>query len=154
MDANLVNPFLEAIGAIMPQLGFQSVNSGKLSVKDQHMESMGVTLLIGITDDLQGNVAYNMTDQTARSIASTMMMGMQVDSLDEMAQSAVSELANMLAANASIKFESMGVNANISPPSLIIGENFRAKLSNKRFIAVEMYVDSNLIEVNVSLDKE
>ncbi|MGE5370852.1 MAG: chemotaxis protein CheX [Solirubrobacterales bacterium] len=152
MDVNLINPFLDAVANVMPQLGFHSVSSGKLGLKDQHMDSLGVTLLVGISNQVQGNVAYNMTEETARQIASTMMMGMPVDVFDDMAQSAVSELANMLAANAAIRFESLGISANISPPSLIVGDNFKAKLSNERFISVQMLIDGNVVEVNIGVE--
>lgn len=65
MDVQMINPFIEAISYIMPQLGFQSITKGKLSVGDQFMTSKGVTVLVGLTDEIRGNIAYNMTEETA-----------------------------------------------------------------------------------------
>ncbi|WP_378951721.1 chemotaxis protein CheX [Pelosinus sp. sgz500959] len=151
MDAKMINPFIEAILYIMPQLGFQNITKGKLLVKDQFMESKGVTVLVGLTDAMRGNVAYNMTEDTAKKIASTMMMGMPVAEMDEMAQSAISELTNMVTGNAATNFEKYGIKVDISPPTLVVGSDFKAKVSSNKFIVVEMIVDSLLIELNIGL---
>ena len=151
MDVKMINPFIEAIMHIMPQLGFRSITKGRLSVGDQFMASKGVTVLVGLTDEMRGNVAYNMTEETAKKIASTMMMGMPVSTMDEMAQSAISELTNMVTGNAATNFEKYGLKVDISPPTLFIGSEFKAKVSSNKFLVVEMVVDSLLLELNIGL---
>lgn len=151
MDAKMINPFIEAIMHIMPQLGFQNIVKGNILVKDQFMESKGVTVLVGLTDDMRGNVAYNMTEDTAKKIASTMMMGMPVAEMDEMAQSAISELTNMVTGNAATNFAKYQLKVDISPPTLVVGSDFKAKVSSSKFIVVEMIIDSLPIELNVGL---
>ncbi len=151
MDAKMINPFIDAIMTIMPQLGFENIVKGKLSVGDQFVESKGITILVGLTDQLRGNIAYNMTEGTAMQIASKMMMGMPVASLDDLAQSAISELTNMVTGNAATSFEKEGLRVDISPPSLVVGEKFRVKVSSTKFIIVEMVVDSLVIELNIGL---
>jgi len=94
-----------------------------------------------------------MTEQAACSIASTMMMGMPVNSFDDMAQSALSELANMVTANAAILFSQQGLEVDISTPSMVIGHDFKAKLSSAKFIALELQVDSEILEVNIGVEK-
>lgn len=147
----MINPFIEAISHIMPQLGFQSITKGKLSVGDQFMTSKGVTVLVGLTDDIRGNVAYNMTEETAMKIASIMMMGMPVTQMDEMAQSAISELTNMVTGNAATNFEKYGKKVDISPPTLIVGTDFKAKVSSTKYLVIEMVIDSLLVELNIGL---
>ena len=147
----MINPFIDAIMTIMPQLGFENIVKGRLSVGDQFVESKGITILVGLTDQLRGNIAYNMTEQTAMQIASKMMMGMPVASLDELAQSAISELTNMVTGNAATSFEREGLRVDISPPSMVVGEKFRVKVSSTKFIIVEMIVDSLIIEINIGL---
>ena len=152
MDVKVINPFIEALTSVLPQLGFQSIVRGGLNVKEQFVESKGVTILIGLTNQVRGNVAYNMSESTAKKFASTMMMGMPVEIMDDMAQSAISELVNMVTANAAISFEKTGLLVDISPPSLVVGTNFRAKLSNSKFIVLEMMIDSEVVEVNIGLE--
>ncbi len=152
MDVRYVNPFIDAITNIMPQLGFQSVVRGGVKTGDQFVESKGVTILVGLTDDARGNVAYNMTEEAAMKIASTMMMGMPVTQMDEMAQSAISELTNMVTGNAATNFEGLNMKVDISPPSLVVGQKFKAKLSNGKFLIIEMVVDGIVLELNVGID--
>ena len=152
MDVRYVNPFIDAITNIMPQLGFQSVVRGGVKTGDQFVESKGVTILVGLTDDARGNVAYNMTEEAAMKIASTMMMGMPVAQMDEMEQSAISELTNMVTGNAATNFESLNMKVDISPPSLVVGQKFKAKLSNGKFLIIEMVVDGIVLELNVGID--
>lgn len=151
MDVKMINPFIEAIMYIMPQLGFQSITKGKVSVGDQFMTSKGVTVLVGLTDEMRGNVAYNMTEETAKKIASTMMMGMPVAEMDDMAQSAISELTNMVTGNAATNFGKYGLKVDISPPTLVIGSDFKAKVSCNKFLVVEMIADSLVLELNIGL---
>jgi len=153
LDVNLVNPFIDALGQVLPQLGFQSITRGGLAVKEQVVDSKGVTVLIGMTNHIRGNIAYNMDEETARKIASTMMMGMPVAEMDPMAQSAISELVNMVTASATMNFEKQGLVVDISPPSLVMGQEFKAKLCNSNYLALELLVDSMPLELNVSLEK-
>ena len=91
MDAKLVNPFIDALVAVMPQMGFDVPKRTKMGVKNQTCKSLGVSIIVGFTKGLRGNVVYNMSADAAKFVASKMMMGMPVADLDEMAQSALSE---------------------------------------------------------------
>ncbi len=152
MDAKLVNPFVDAFTAVMPQIGFQDIKRNKISVREHAVTSKGVTVLVGFTKEIKGNVAYNMTENTARLIASTMMMGMPVDQFDDMAQSAISELSNMLTANAATNLSSLGYNVDISTPSLSVGDAFKVKVSSEAYLSVEMDVGGgHTVEIDIAV---
>ncbi len=153
MDVNLINPFVDAISQVLPQLGFQTIKRTKLAVNEQFVQSKGVTIIIGMTKQIRGNVAYNLTEASACKIASTMMMGMAVEKLDDMAQSALSELVNMVTANAAISFEKQGILVDISTPSLVVGHDFKAKVSNGKFIVLELQVDTEILEINIGIER-
>ena len=84
-------------------------------MKDQYVVSNGVTIIVGMTLAIKGNIAYNMTEETAKQVASIMMMGMPVAQMDDMAQSAISEMTNMVTANAAINFEKLGLTVGYFP---------------------------------------
>jgi len=151
MDVKLVNPFIDAFTAIMPQIGFQDVKRNKMIVKERSIESLGVTVLVGFTKNIKGNVAYNMSESTAKFIASTMMMGMPVENFDDMAQSAISELSNMITANAATNLATLGYDADISTPSLSIGKAFVVKISGESYLSVEMDAGGHLIEIAIAV---
>ncbi len=152
MDVTKITPFLDAIVNVMPQIGFQNIKRGQLSMSEGNkITSLGVMAVVGITHELRGTIAYNMTEESAKKIASKMMMGMAVPVFDAMAESAISELSNMLAANASILFEKQGAKIDISPPTLIVGDSYASAASRTRQIIVEIIADDIPIKVHISL---
>ena len=151
MDAKLVNPFIESFVAVLPQMGFQEPKRTKMYVKQNIATSLGVTVIVGFTKEIRGNVVYNMSDETARYIASTMMMGMPVEKFDDMAQSAISEMSNMLTANAATNLAAMGMEVDISTPSLSIGADFQIKISNDSYLVVEMDLGGHIMELDIAV---
>ena len=152
MDVTHVTPFIDGFFTVLPQLGFTNISRGKLGLKDKLTSTQNVTGIIGLSKQIRGNVAYSMSEDTAKRIASTMMMGMEVAEFDEMAQSAISELVNMVTANSVIHFEEKGVLIDISPPVLIVGENVTVMVCQVKTIAVEIITEVGIIEVNIGLE--
>ncbi len=151
MDVRSIEPFLSAMNSVMPGLGFKEVKRGRISVSETNkIASLGVMVVIGLTQQVRGNIAYNMTEDSAKRIASTMMMGMPVESFDAMAESAIAELGNMLAANAAMILEQQGARLDISPPTVITGNSFANSVTAAKRLNIEMFVDGIPLEVNVS----
>jgi chemotaxis protein CheX len=143
-------PFVESFFEVLPDFGFKELRRGKLALKDKLVAAANVNVLVGLSQDLRGNVAYSMTEGTARGVAS-FMIGAALGEFDDMAKSAVAELANMLTSKAAVSFERNGLLVNISPPTLITGENLTL-LSHVRILSVEIITDAGLIEANISLE--
>jgi chemotaxis protein CheX len=152
MDVNFINPFINSFFNIMPQIGFKEVKKQGISVKGKSVKSLGLMMILGIVGDIKGNIIYSLDIESAKQIASVMMMGMPVTELDDMAQSALSELSNMLTANASISFSESGTNINISTPTLMYGSDFQANMNTDKVLCVSILVDNIPIEINISLD--
>lgn len=151
MDVKYINPFLDSFTNVLPQLGIADIKKGKISIKENHIESPGVIIILGILGDIKGNVVYTTTIECAKKIASCMMMGMPVPELDEMAQSAISELTNMLTANAATNFSNNNINIDISTPTLMYG-TFTAKVSSNKVLSIEMLVDGMPFGTNISIE--
>ena len=150
MDVKHINPVIESFENIMPQLGLSSVSKEVISLKGNFIESPGVIIIIGLIGDVKGNIIYGMKMDDAKKMASTMMMGMPVEEFNEMAQSAISELVNMLTANVATNFSRDNINVDISTPTLIQG-SFTANASTDKVICVTMNVDGIKIDANISL---
>ena len=154
MDAKLVNPFVDAFTAVMPQIGFAEPKRTKMGVKAQNAVSLGVSVIVGCTKQIRGNIVYNMSEDTAKFIASTMMMGMPIENFDDMAQSAISEMSNMLTATAATNLSGMGLEVDISTPSLSIGQNFQVKISDTNYLTVEMDLAGHLVELDIAVEQQ
>lgn len=152
MDVKYINPFIGSFVNVMPQLGINNFKKNSLSVKDRVLKSSGVLIIIGIVGDFKGNVFYRTTMDCAKKIASTMMMGAEVTTLDTIAQSALSELGNMLAANASTIFSQDNIIIDISTPTLMYGD-FTTTANSDQIISIEMLIDNEPFEINIAIDK-
>ena len=152
MDVRLINPFIGAVTGIMPQIGFSNITRKGISLKEKKFMVSGVVLTLGIVGDKKGNVVYSIDMDGAKKIASTMMMGMPVEELDDMSKSALSELSNMLTANASINFSNDGINVDISVPTMMYGEEIEINLQKDNIVCIDFNVDGIVLSVNVALD--
>ena len=153
MDVKLVNPFIDAFTTVLPQMGFPTPQRTGMTVNNQNAVSQGVAVIVGFTKEIRGNVVYNMSEDTAKFIASTMMMGMPVESFDEMAQSAISEMSNMLTANAATNLTALGLEVDISTPSLTVGSDFQIKISNEQYLCVFMDVSGHQVEIDIAVQQ-
>ncbi|SFU32600.1 chemotaxis protein CheX [Clostridium sp. DSM 8431] len=151
MDVNHINPVLKSFSNILPQLVFGKIDKKGVSLKGSIIDSPGVIITIGLFGDLKGNIIYGMSEDTAKAIASKMMMGMPVDEFNELAQSAISELINMLTANTATNFSENGIIIDISTPTLMYGD-FKASACSDQVLCVKMVVDDYEVDVNISIE--
>ena len=78
-----------------------------------------ITVIIGVSGRLEGNVLYGFSEESAQSIVAV-MMGEPVTTInDELALSAIGEIGNMITGNAAARLAQLGYTCNISPPVII-----------------------------------
>jgi chemotaxis protein CheX len=83
---------------------------------------MGVAALVGLAGDVEGRVLFDMTKETALAVAGA-MNGEEFKTLDEMVKATITELANMITAQAVTKLHDLGFKFDLTPPALFTGEN-------------------------------
>ena len=154
MDAKLVNPIIEAFMDILPQMGFPMPMRKRIYLRDRNIISNGVTLTVGFTKQMHGKVIYNMTADTARYIASTMMLGVPVTKFNDLAQSALREMSNMLTARAATNYTKLGIEVDITTPELVIDEDHTIKVSDSHYLNVEMEVGGHKVDIALSVERE
>jgi chemotaxis protein CheX len=154
MSVNFIDPFIESVCGVMPQLGFCSVQPGEPTVISNKVVDTGVIIVVGIVGDVKGNIAYKMDFESAFKIASTMMMCDPLSELDDIAQSALGELTNMLTANAATEFSKIGIRADISTPTMLQGNNITLKMSTDSITCIRFSVDDVHVDINISLEKQ
>lgn len=154
MDVNLINPILSAFAEIIPQIGFQSIEKKNISLVGSNFNYDGVLINLSVVGSLKGVVLIGMDLESAKRFASIMMMGMEVTEFDSLAQSAVSEMGNMVCANACTQYTKIGINGlDISPPTLLIGQGGQVTLPVPQTIVVHFLVDDINIKVYIGLDQ-
>jgi len=124
MKVDYLNPFLNSIVQIIQSQLYEAPVRGKVYLRTKYPYRVSqVAIIVGITGAVQGQVVLSMTRKAALAAAARMMMEDSLDALDEYAQSALSEMANMITANATIALADAGFSCDITPPSLIVGDD-------------------------------
>lgn len=156
MDARYINAFLDALVSVLNNFGITGVKKGSIIKKENMHVDMDITSVIGIVGDVRGNVAYSLSQDTAKMIVSKMMMGMPVPEFNEMARSAIGEMANMITGTASSAISGMASEkkavVDTTPPSVIFGQDVYFIISSVPTIAVGMDTQFGRIEVNIGLE--
>lgn len=152
MSKEYIKAFSEAVSNILSQFGMAEISLKEIQGCGKNIDASGVVCIVGVFGDLTGNVIFSMTEEGAKGIASCMMGGMEIDAFDELAQSAISELGNMLAANACIGLSDMGLEADISTPTLMQGI-FTLSGNYETAERIAMDAGGNDFDVIVSLEK-
>ncbi len=151
MNTQHINPFLESLNVVLAGFGIKNFTIGNMEKKERMQVDSDVTAVIGLVGDIRGNVAFSLSQETAMKIVSMMMVGRPVTEFDSIVRSAIGELANMITGKASIFLSTKGVNIDISPPSIIIGEDIFFIISPIQTVAVNMDTELGKIEVNIEV---
>jgi chemotaxis protein CheX len=152
MDVKYILPFLESLKSILEQLGVGDIKRGSMQKYDIMHVNTDITAVVGVVGQIRGNIAYSMSEATAKKIVSAMMMGMPVEQLDIMGRSAIGEFSNMVTGNASILLSNNGIGVDITPPSIIFGRDIYFIISSVETLSIDMETSLGKIEVNIGLE--
>lgn len=155
VSVELINPFISSAQSVLRDIAQISTKMGKPYLKTPEYEGAVITIIVGITGEMRGQVILSLDEKVACKIASAMMMGMPVPELNDMAKSAVSELANMILGNAATIFSTKGISVDITPPNLVMGSNMSFSVSDAKTVCVPLNDenDETLIELNIAMKK-
>jgi chemotaxis protein CheX len=151
MRVEYINPFVEAAFNVLKEVLSTDVKRGDLYLKSTTMSIMGVAALVGLAGDVEGRVLFDMTKTTALNIAGA-MNGEEFSVLDDLAKATITELANMITAQAVTKLHDVGFKFDLTPPALFTGENM--EISNREVEALIVPMElgaTGKIEINVAI---
>ncbi|GHV90035.1 chemotaxis protein CheX [Spirochaetia bacterium] len=153
MRVEYINPFVEAAFNVLKEVLNTDVKRGDLYLKSSTMQIMGVAALVGLAGDVEGRVLFDMSKETALNVASA-MNNEELKVLDDLAKATITELANMITAQAVTKLHDLGFKFDLTPPALFSGDNM--EISNNLevealIVPMELGTGGKLgkIEINV-----
>lgn len=150
MKIEFLNPFiLSAAEVLQMEVGTQ-VSRGQIGLKKGLFVSNDVTVLISLVGQVQGTVLYHMSYDTAKGLVSA-ILGQTFAQFDELAQSGIAELANVITGLSSTRLSGAGYASIISVPMLIIGKRSRISTLNIDRICVPLLTDVGEIGLDIAL---
>lgn len=150
MNVQFLNPFLEAANEVLKaEIGVE-VQRGEISLQRSALTANEVTVLLSMIGQLQGVVLYGMSKATACMLVSK-MMGETITELDSLATSGVAELGNVLTGRATIKLSEIGLQTDISPPTVIVGAGITVSTLDFPRLVVPIRFGEHELEAHLAL---
>jgi chemotaxis protein CheX len=152
MNVENINPFIQAAQSVLKTLCSTEAILGKIYMKNSPYLADQMIIVVGVVGKMRGQVCFELSQETAKSIASAMMYGMPVVEMDDISKSAISEMGNMIMGNTCILFGQKSIHIDITSPSLMSGNNI--EISNKLpTIAIPLSLDGyGVITINVTVE--
>lgn len=149
MNAKLLNLFLDAAVEVLEAEVGPPIERGQITLKNGDHETNEVNVHLAVLGRLEGAVIYGMSKETALNIVSR-MIGQRMDELDDLAQSGIAELGNVITGRAGTLLAPTGYVTSISVPTLLIG---KAKITVQDFrrLVVPLHCQDGVIDVHLAL---
>lgn len=151
MKVEFINPFIQATTGVLMTLTNIEFITGKPYIKASPYNAKDLVIIVGITGEIRGQAVISMDLGLAKNMASMMMMGMPVEDLDELSKSALSELGNMIMGNSATLLFNSGINVDITPPTLMVGEKLSISSGSMRTVCVPLTADIGEIVLDISV---
>jgi chemotaxis protein CheX len=129
IDVKIVNAVLNSLVTTIKSAAKTDIKIDKPQLMNKIDKSYEVVTTIGFNGVLEGNLIYTLNEESGKIIVNNMMEGMmQVDSMDDMALSAIGELGNMISGAVAVSMEKIGYSINITPPSVVEGKDMKVSV--------------------------
>lgn len=150
MNVRFMNPFVDAAAEVLKAECELTTQRGNLSLQKLSLTADEVTVMLSLIGQVQGVVLYGLSIATCLGLVSR-MMGQEFTEFDNLGQSGIAELGNVITGRATIKLSQAGYTSNISPPTLIIGKGVTISTLDFARIVVPLTTDIGDILVHLAL---
>ena len=150
MRVEYINPFVESAFNVMKEVLQCDVKRGELYLKSPSTPVMGVAAIVGLAGDVEGRVLFDMDKSTALKIASA-MNNEEITTMDDLAKATITELANMITAQAVTKLHELGFRFDLTPPAIFTGDNMEISNQDVEALIVPMEIPQGKVEINVAI---
>ncbi|MDE5414906.1 chemotaxis protein CheX [Alkalihalobacterium chitinilyticum] len=152
MNVNHVNAICRATQTILQSHFGIEVTPLKPSAGKGPVPSNHVSVILGVSGQLNGQIICSFSESTAKGIVGVMMGGVEVETLDDIGWSAVQEFGNWVAGNTATELSKEECIIDVTPP--IVNEGASKYHSNKTFISIPLDSQIGMIEVHISVSDQ
>ncbi len=152
MKAEWANPFISNAIDVFEQLAHIKFERAELSVKEDTTPTNDISIIIGITGFIQGQVVYSLKEHTAQRIANEVKPNPNVVVDSEFIESSIAEISNIITGRSTIDLTSKNNEIlYITPPSVVIGKDYSISFLKLKTISVKLSSRFGTMEVNIAI---
>lgn len=153
MKVELINPIASALSKVFKETMGVELKRGDLFLRKNPIPLEKVLVIVGVTGNIKGQIIISLGSKCSLSIASKMMMGMEVLELDEMSKSAIGELGNMTAGTYATKISNLNYKVDITTPIVLCGTDMELNAYNQKQIAIPFSSELGDVTIDVSISE-
>lgn len=151
LNVEYINPFLGAATKILKDTCQVDIKIGKPFLRNMEFTDDSLVIIIGVTGEMRGQVMLAFSNPVACDIAGKMMMMPPLPVMDEIGNSAICELGNMIMGNTATLFAAKGIGIDITPPTMCNGNVTFSTQFTKNICVPLTYEEGKTIEFNIAI---
>jgi chemotaxis protein CheX len=150
MRTDVYNAFIVSAGEVLNTEADVHTTRGPLSLERDVYVTDEVTVLLSLVGQVWGMVLYGMSFATAKALVSR-IMGQEVEQFDELTQSGIGELGNVITGQASTRLATSGYTVQISVPTLIVGKQSAISTLDIDRLVVPLKTQIGVVRLDLAL---
>lgn len=151
MKAEWVNPFISNAIDVFEQMANITLERSNLSLKEDPTPSNDISIIVGITGFIEGQVIYSLKVHTAERIAQALAPKSSIIIDSDFIESSIAEVANIITGRTTIQLSGKDKVLHITPPTIVIGKDFSISFVKLKTISVNLSSRFGTIEVNIAI---
>ena len=150
MKAEYANVFIRGATTVFTQEIGISLTRKSLTKKAAPVPSLPISIVIGITGGIRGQVVYSMDSNFSFAVTKAMIPNKLPSELKKLTNSAVSEIANMITGQASIALAGEDMIIHLTPPAVFSGSDMTVDFLSIPTICLSFISEIGSLEINVA----
>lgn len=151
MNVEFANIFIRSAVEVFQKEVRITLSRQSLLKKNAPVPGLPVSIVLGITGYLRGQVVYSMDENFAYSIAHAMLPNKLPAEIKKLTNSAVSEIANIITGQASIALAGEKMKIELTPPAVFSGKEMQVDFLSIPTIALRLISEIGVLEINIAL---
>ncbi len=151
MKVEWINPFIANAISVFEQMANLTLERTSLTLKEDPTPSNDISIIVGITGFIQGQVIYSLKDHTAQRIAQAIAPKSATKIDSAFIESSIAEVANIITGRTTIQLSGQDKILHITPPTIVIGRNFTISFVKLKTISVNLASRFGTVEVNIAI---
>jgi len=150
MRVQIVNRYVQSALDVISKETQLPVHRGGLLLEGNPYTTEDVTAVIGVSGQLCGSVYLSMEETVALKLISS-ILGQETVDLDDLGQSGIAEIANVIAGTAGIALADEGIETTINPPLVLVGRGARLSTVEIQRLVVPLTTAHGEVKLHVAL---
>lgn len=151
MKVEYANIFIRSAAEVFKKEVNITLTRQQLSRKDSPIPSLPMSIILGITGSLRGQVVYSMDSSFAYEIAHALLPNRLPVDIRKFENSAVAEIANVITGQASIALAGETDKIHLTPPAVFSGQDVHVDFLSIPTISLTMLSEIGTLEINIGL---